>query len=395
MEHQAPNRRNLVVLTFAQALGASSAPIIIAFGGLVGRRLTDNPHLVTLPVSVYQLGVAAAVLPISWAMAHWGRRNAYLLGGFFGLLAGLCATMGIVTGSFWLFCLGTIIAGCYNATIQSYRFAVTDYAAPQDHSKFISLIMIGALVGAVFGPRLGVWMKDIYSEEYAGSFLAQIFLALLALPVLVFLYAPKSDVKEKKITKKLPIKEILRLKNYLMGVSAGAVSYGLMSFLMTASPMAMEDHHHSSDAATWGIQAHIFAMFAPSFVTGYLVKYFGAEKVTAAGLVLIMLSAAFALTGYEFMQFFSALVLLGVGWNFGFIGSTAMIAAHCTPENRVQVQGLNDFIIFGVVALCSFASGALLHLAGWELVNIMVFPIVLAVLIPLLWQMRRAEVVLP
>jgi len=396
MDYQAIHRRNLLVLTLSQALGASSAPIIISFGGVVGRTLTDNPDLATLPVSVYQLGVASAVLPAAWAMARWGRRNSYLVGACFGLLAGLCATMGIVMNIFWLFCLGTIIAGFYNATIQSYRFAATDYAPPQSHSKAISLIMIGGLVGAVCGPQLGNWMKDVYAGvEYAGSFLSQIFLAFLVLPVLAFLYAPKGGVQEKRVEKKLSLKEILRLKNYLMGVAAGAVSYGLMSFLMTASPMAMHDHHHSTEDATFGISAHILAMFAPSFFTGYLVKYFGAEKVTATGLVLIMGSAFLALTGYEFMNFVSALVVLGVGWNFGFIGSTSMIAAHCTQENRAQVQGLNDFIIFGIVAVCSFASGALLNRAGWELINMMVFPIVLVVLIPLLWRMVRPRLVTP
>jgi len=382
--------RNLTLLTFAQIFGASSPPIIISLGGLVGRQLIDNPELSTLPVSIYQLGVAASVLPAAFLMRAWGRRNAYLFGGTFGLLSGLVAATGIIIGSFWIFCLGTMLAGFYGAYVQSYRFAATDDAAPQKRGQAISIIMIGGLVAAVIGPQLAVWTLNAWPDvPYAGSFLSQAVLAALALPILFFLSAPRHQNALPKHAKKRKIGEILRLKNYLLGVATGAVSYGLMSFLMTASPMAMHDHNHHTTEAIFGIQMHILAMFGPSFFTGSLIKRYGAGIITAVGLFLIMLAAAADLTGTQLSHFYVGLILLGLGWNFGFIGSTTIIAQHCHAQDREQIQGINDFIIFGVVALSSFFSGALLHSLGWFMINILVFPITLSVLLPLLWHEYR------
>jgi len=383
-------KRNLAILTGAQILGASSPPIIIAFGGLVGRQLIDDPYFATLPVSLYQLGVAASVLPAAFLMQAWGRRNAYLLGVSFGLLSGLIAAGGIIIGSFLLFCLGTILAGFYGAYVQSYRFAATDNVAPDKRSQAISIIMIGGLIAAIIGPQLAKWTFEAWPGiPYAGSFLSQTALAALALPVIALLYAPRrqttpaSDANKKRIRR--PISEILRLKNYILGVAIGAVSYGLMSFLMTASPMAMEDHAHDQGTAILGIQLHILAMFGPSFFTGYLIKRYGAGMIAASGLILIMLAAAADLSGIEVLHFYAGLILLGLGWNFGFIGSTTMITEHCSSDDREQIQGINDFVIFGVVALSSFFSGALLHHLGWFMINILVFPLTLIVLLPLLW----------
>jgi len=385
-----PARRNLPILTLAQVLGASSPPIIIALGGVVGRDLIDNPELSTLPVSLYQLGVAASVLPAAFLMREWGRRNAYLLGATFGLLSGLVAATGIILHSFWLFCLGTALAGFYGAYVQSYRFAATDDIKPEKRSRAISIIMIGGLAAAIIGPELAKQTMNAWPGIlFAGSFLSQTALALLALPILAFLYAPRRQLTPQKQVKKRKIREILRLKNYLLGVATGAVSYGLMSFLMTATPMAMHDHHHSTAEAIFGIQMHILAMFAPSFYTGTLIERHGAAMITACGLVLIMLAAAVGLIGVELTHFRAGLILLGLGWNFGFIGSTAMIAEHCTAEDREQIQGINDFIIFGVVAASSFFSGALLHSLGWFTINALVFPITLPVLLPLLWLEYR------
>jgi len=378
--------RNLTILTFAQILGASSPPIIISLGGLVGRKLAYDENLSTLPVSMYHLGIAASVLPAAFLMRAWGRRNAYLLGGTFGLFSGLIAASGIIIGSFLVFCLGTMLAGFYGAYVQSYRFAATDGLAPEKHSRAISIIMIGGLIAAILGPELANRTLESWSGiPYAGSFLSQTALAALALPVLFFLYAPRRQVVTKKQFKKRKLREIFRLKNYLLGVTTGAVSYGLMSFLMTVSPMAMHDHHHEIKDALFGIQMHILAMFAPSFYTGTLIKRHGAGTITAIGLILIMLAAAADLSGLQLSNFYSGLILLGIGWNFGFIGSTAMISEHCNSEDREQIQGINDFIIFGVVALSSFFSGALLNSLGWDIINILVFPITLFALLPLLW----------
>jgi len=250
--------------------------------------------------------------------------------------------------------------------------------------------MIGGLIAAILGPELARRTIHAWPDiPYAGSFLSQTALAALSLPILALLYAPASRKQAENPIKKRPIVEILRLKNYILGVATGAVSYGLMSFLMTASPMAMHDHHHSTDDAIFGIHVHILAMFGPSFFTGYLIRRYGAGKITASGLILIMCAAAADLSGLQLLHFYTGLILLGLGWNFGFVGSTAMIAAHSSSADRAQIQGINDFIIFGVVALASFFSGALLHNLGWFMINLLVFPITLLVLLPLLWNEYR------
>lgn len=403
--HQTNNRRNLFVLTCVQALGASSPPIIISLGGLVGRQLSDNQAFATLPVSVYQMGVALSVIPAAFLMRQWGRRNAYILGAVFGVFSGLIAALGIIYSSFLVFCLGTLTAGIYGAYVQSYRFAATDNVSPQLRNKAISWIMIGGLIAAIIGPQLVIWTRDSFQNiQFAGSFLSQTALALLVLPILLFYRPIKTAIKSKQqmaqtqaslvvseVQKPRTILEICRMPSFLFAVIAGAISYALMSFLMTATPMAMHDHNHSFAHAAMGIQWHILAMFAPSFVTGRLINRFGKERITAIGLVLIMLSALAALSGYGLVNFFTALILLGIGWNFGFSGATSMVAALSNDVDRTKMQGINDFIIFGSVAASSFMSGALLQSAGWEMINLFVFPIVLAILIPLIWRSRKTN----
>lgn len=391
MEHNHQGHKNLWLLTVAQALGASSPPIIISLGGLVGRNLSDNGAIATLPVSIYQAGVALSVIPVAYFMRQLGRRHAYLIGALFGVLSGLVAAFGIIHQSFFIFCTGTLLAGIYGAHVQSYRFAATDDIPIKMRNRAISWIMVGGLIAAIVGPQLVIWTRNSYHGiEFAGSFFSQSGLALLALPILFF-YQPRTNPKNKTIPSRsvATISEILRIRGFLLAVMAGAISFALMSFLMTATPMAMHDHNHSINHATLGIQWHILAMFAPSFVTGTLIDKYGAERITAIGLSLIMLSAFAALTGYGLIHFFTALILLGLGWNFGFIGATAMIAALSNGQNKTKMQGINDFIVFGSVAVSSFLSGALLQSAGWVMINLLVFPIVLAILIPLLWRQNN------
>ncbi|UXM96520.1 MFS transporter (plasmid) [Bartonella sp. HY329] len=393
MDNKHQGYRNLCLLTVAQALGASSPPIIISLGGLVGRNLSDNAAIATLPVSIYQAGVALSVIPAAFFMRQLGRRCAYLVGAIFGVLSGLVAAYGIIHGSLFIFCLGTLLAGIYGAHVQSYRFAATDGVSPQMRNRAISWIMVGGLIAAVIGPQLANRTRNSFENiEFVGSFLSQTGLALLVIPILFF-YRPiiQTDSQTLHNTSTIKISEILRIRGFLLAAIAGAISFALMSFLMTATPMAMHDHHHSIDQATLGIQWHILAMFGPSFVTGTLINKFGAERITAIGLTLIMLSAFAALTGYGLIHFFTALILLGLGWNFGFIGATAMVAALSTPQNKTKMQGINDFIVFGSVAVSSFLSGVLLESAGWVIINLLVFPIVLAILIPLLWRQSNEK----
>ena len=379
-------RRNVRLLTIAQALGGAGPPIIISLGGLVGQALAPIPALVTLPVSVYNLGLALGTLPAAYLMRRFGRRSAYLIGAAFGAAGGLLAAAGIFAAAFLLFCLGTFIAGFYGSYVQSYRFAATEGVSGSLRAKAISSVMVGGLFAAIIGPQLVIWTRDaIPAAPFAGSFLSQVGLAVLALPVLILLRTPSVAAGSAQ-TGGRPLSAILLTPRYMLAVATGVVSYGLMTFVMTASPVAMVGHGHSVDNAALGIQWHVLAMFAPSFFTGALITRFGKERVAAVGLLLIAASGAVALSGLHILHFWAALILLGVGWNFGFIGATAMIADSHAPEERGKAQGANDFMVFGVVACASFFSGNLLHASGWEAINWLIFPAVALILVPLLWR---------
>lgn len=380
-------RRNIFVLTTAQALGAASPPIIISLGGLVGQQLSSDPALVTLPVSLFNLGLAMGTLPAAFVMRGIGRRNGYLLGAGLGIISGLIAAFGIASMSFLVFCLGTFIAGFYSAYVQSYRFAAADEVEGPLKAKAISWVMVGGLIAAIIGPQIVIWTRDALPETpYAGSFLSQAGLALLAVPVLLLLRTPSRASATAEGGEGRTLMQIMMQPRYMLAIAAGVVSYGLMVFIMTAAPIAMVGHGHSIDRAALGIQWHVLAMFAPSFVTGHLMVRFGKERVTAAGLLLIALSGVVALAGLGLWYFWISLILLGIGWNFGFIGATAMVTDCHSAAERGKAQGANDFMIFGTVAAASFFAGALLHASGWQILNWLIFPAVAVILVPLLWQ---------
>ena len=385
-------RRNLTVLILAQSLGAASGPIVISLGGLVGQDLATDPALATLPVSIYNLGLALGTVPAAWIMRQYGRRSGYLLGAMIGVLSGLVAAGAISFGAFIFFCLGTFLAGLYASYVQSYRFAAADGREGADRGRAISWVMVGGLIAAIIGPQLVIATRDaVPGVPFAGSFLSQAALALIAFFVLTRLRGRQPAVTAQTSSDDggRTVLQLLASPKYMLGVAAGVVSYGLMSFVMTAAPLAMVGCGHSIDHAAWGIQWHVLAMFAPSLVTGKLIARFGKEKVTAAGLIIIGISGAVALTGLDLRHFFISLILLGIGWNFGFIGATAMVAAAHTEAERGRAQGLNDFAVFGTVAALSFFSGALMQASGWHLINLMMFPFIAIVLAPLVWQAAR------
>ncbi|SDM40252.1 Predicted arabinose efflux permease, MFS family [Oryzisolibacter propanilivorax] len=383
-------RRNLGLLVATQSLGGASPPIIISLGGLVGQMLSSTPSAATLPVSLYQLGLALSTLPAAWLMQRIGRRRAYLLGALLGVLSGMVAAWGISRSDFVLFCLGTSLAGFYGACVQSYRFAAIDTVAePAQHASAISRVMVGGLVAAVIGPQVVIWTRDLLpATPFAGSFYSQALLALLALPLIALLRLPPPAPRTAGAGAR-PLAEIARSPQFRVAALAGVVSYGLMAFLMTAAPMAMVGCGHSVGEAALGIQWHVLAMFAPSFFTGRLIARFGKRTITGLGLLLIAASGALALMGLALTHFWGALVLLGLGWNFGFIGATALLTECHQPAERAKVQALNDFLVFGTVALASFGSGQLLYSVGWAGINAGMLPLVALVLALLAWSGRR------
>ncbi|WP_445500594.1 MFS transporter [Microvirga sp. G4-2] len=387
-------KRNALVLACAQALGGSSPAIVVSLGGLVGQNLAENKELATLPVSLLNLGLALGTIPAAMLMRRAGRRIGYIVGAGIGLLGGCLAALGIASFSFVLFCLGTMIIGMYGSFNQSYRFAATDAASDSFKPRAIAWVMTGGLVAGVLGPQTVIWLRDaVHTAPFSGAFLGQAALALMSMVAVSFLRPVPVGIAPKAGGGR-PLGEIVRQPRFVVAAVAGLVSYALMSFVMTAAPMAMVGCGLPIEAAALGIQWHILAMFGPSFFTGRLIGRFGKERVTAAGLCLIALSSAVGLSGIEIAHFWATLILLGIGWNFGFIGATAMVTDCYRPEERTKVQAANDFLIFGSVAAASFSSGRLLNAGGWDTVNSMVFPPVVVALLLLAWQ-HRARATIP
>jgi MFS family permease len=384
-------RHNARVLACAQALGGANPSIVVSLGGLVGQTLADK-DIATLPVSVMNLGLALGTIPAAMMMRRFGRRTGYLVGTSLGVCAGSIAAMGIGAASFALFCLGTFIAGFYGAYVQSYRFGAADAASPGFRSRAVSWVMAGGVAGGVIGPQTVIWMRDLVpGAMFAGAFLGQALLALGSILVVSFLRA--TPVVAVETGGGRPLLEIARQPRFITAVAAGLVAYGMMSFVMTAAPVAMVDCGLPVTAAALGIQWHILAMFGPSFFAGRLIVRYGKERITALGLILIAIAAAIGLSGLTVAHFWATLVLLGVGWNFGFIGATTMVIECYRPEERAKVQGANDFLIFGSVAIASFSSGRLLSVGGWDYVNWLVFPPVALALVLVAWQALRPSLV--
>lgn len=371
-------RWNAGTLAVAQALGGANPAIVVSLGGLVGGSLVKEPALATVPVSLLQLGLAAGTLPAALLMARLGRRGGYLVGATVGVLAGSIAATGVAAGSFLVFCIGTGLAGLYSAFVNSYRFAAVDDVHPAERPRAISWVMTGGIAGGVIGPQTVIWTRDLVpNAPFAGGFLGQATLALISIAVLAALRPGPAPARREGAPAGRPLLQILRQRSFVLAALAGLISYGLMSLMMTAAPVAMVvECGLSVDAATLGIQWHILAMFGPSFVTGRLIERFGKLAVTLSGLALIGLAALVGLAGRDMAHFWAALVLIGLGWNFGFIGATAMVTDSYRPEERAKVQGANDFLVFGTVAITSFSSGGLLAFGGWALVNWLALPTV-------------------
>lgn len=387
--------RNMAVLFAAQTLGAASPPVIVSLGGLVGQAYAPSPSLVTVPVSAYTIGVAAGTIPLAMLLNRLGRRPTYMIGSLVGMSAGLIAAAGIWAGQFLIFCLGTFIAGLYAAAVQSYRFAAMDGTPPEKRANALQWVLIGGLCAAVLGPQLTILFRDAFpGVPYAGAFIAQGVMALFAFPVLSALRLP--PVRRLDGSTGRPLGEIARLPRFRIALATSIAAYSMMNFMMTAGPVAMVICGFSPSEAALGIQWHVLGMFAPSFATGKLIKTFGERPVMILGLIIMAAGAGIGLSGIDLYNFWIALCLLGVGWNFAFFGATTMLASCHAPEEGPKVQALHDFSMFGVVAVGSVSSGALLSAAGWSAVNLVVLPVVtLAALVILIGRRFDAKNSLP
>ena len=384
-------RRTALILASASAIVGSAAPIAISTGGLAGYYLLDaDKSLATAPITAYNLGVALGALPFA-ALVRWmGQRNGFIAGTVATAIGGAIATLGLLRADFWLFAFGLMVLGLGGASVQQYRFAAADDAPPGMKARAISTVLTGGVFMAIIGPQVVIFTRELIAPVmFAGSYASIIGLAAVGAVVLSFLRlrnqspAPAASTSEPA----RPLGAILAQPRFLVSLACAIGAYALMSFVMTGAPIAMVGCGFSPDQAALGISWHVMAMFAPSFFTGKLIARFGKETIVAVGMVLLLACAAVGLSGIELWNFWTSLILLGVGWNFGFIGATAMVSETYRDSEKSKVSGVHDFLLFGSVAFGSLASGQVYNSWGWDMLNWVVFPVVVLCLTALAWLM--------
>src|SRR5688572_18196491 len=376
--------RNVGVLAACQALLFTNNSTLIAINGLAGLSLAPYAGLATLPVTCWVLGGAIATLPASLHMKRVGRQRCLTVGTWFGIVGALLCATAIATRSFWLLCFGTLVWGTYNAYGQYYRFVAADIATPDLRANAISLVLAGGLVGGILGPSTSRYTVDLLGPKYMGAYLALIGFALLTMLLLRFVRIPTPSTSERERAGRA-LAQIARQPKFVVAVLSAAVSYGVMNFLMTSTPIAMQVCGHPFADAALVISAHVVAMFAPSLFTGRLIRRFGVLPIMLAGAALNIVCIAVALGGIAVANFWWSMVLLGVGWNFLYIGATTLLTDTYRPEERAKAQGANDQAIFIMMVISSFTSGMTVTTAGWERVNLFALPLIALVAAALVW----------
>ena len=382
-------RRNALVLAIAQALAGGNNTVLVATAAIVGTMLAPDKGLATLPISIFVLGMWMGTLPMGMLARRLGRRNALQIGTGCGVLTGLICCVAVLQGSFFLFNVGAVFSGFYASAHQSYRFAAADTASDEFRPKAISWVLFGGILAGVVGAQLVIATQNLWPPYlFAATYIGQSALALVAGGVLMFVNIPKPPPRS-VVGDGRPLSEIAREPRFIVAVACGVAAYSMMNLVMTSAPLAMVMCNHSITDATLGLQWHVLGMYAPSFITGALITCFGLERITGLGFALIVVAAGIGIAGISLWHFWIGLALLGVGWNFAFIGATTMVT-HChRPNERNKVQAFNDFLVFGSMAIGSFSSGQLLASFGWATVNEVVFPVVLAASALLLWSALR------
>ena len=394
-------RRNTLILSMAQAVLGAQLPVNFVLGGLAGQMLAPNPCLATLPISMIVGGSMLAAQPLARIMQAHGRRAGFLIGAGGGALGSATVMIALMQSSFALMLLGCFFTGIYMSAHGFYRFAAADTASPNFKPKAISLVMAGGLLAAIIGPQIVKNFMDLLAPiPFAGAYLVVSLVNILAASMFFFLKIP-TPPKNPVGGDGRRLKQMLKEPRILVAILCAMVSYALMNLVMTSTPLAVVGCGFETLDAADVVSAHVLAMYIPSFFTGHLIAKFGVEKVVGLGLLLLMGSGGAALVGVELHYFFLSTILLGLGWNFGFIGATAMLASAHAPEERGRIQGFNDFAVFGLVTVASLASGGLMNcsggdaVSGWGLVNYAMLPplLIAGLALVLLVQVERKKAV--
>ncbi|MEM1078409.1 MAG: MFS transporter [Pseudomonadota bacterium] len=390
-------KRNVAVLVAAQAFLGSQITMIFVIGGLAGQMLTPHPCLATLPISLIVFGSMATAPWLSTVMQRYGRRTGFVIGALGGALGSVIGAVGLATGNFWIFLLGSFLTGSYMSAQGFYRFAAADTASEGFRPKAISYVMAGGLVSALIGPQLVKVTTDLFVVPFLGTYLVALAINLIGIGLFFFLDIPKPAPAKKGPEGGRSRRVMLRDPVIVTAIICAMVAYALMNLVMTSTPLAVVGCGFTTGNAADVVSLHVIAMFAPSFFTGHLINRFGVEKIVATGLLILGAGGAVALSGVALGNFFIALALLGVGWNFGFIGATTMLASAHSAEERGRIQGLNDAIVFGCVTIASLASGGLMNcsggdvVAGWTAVNLAMAPLLALAGGALIWLVLKPK----
>jgi len=386
--------RNVYLLAVAQAFSAAGMMTVFLLGAIVGSQLAPIPELATLPVSLTVVGLAATAIPAALLMERIGRRTAFVASSAVAAVAALAVAWAIVQASFALLCAATLVLGANLAFQQQQRFAAAESVPPAQASRAISTVMIGTLAAAAVGPQVALALKELVpGHEYAGSFVGVAALCLAAALVLTRCDPGLPPPRRAGSAEGRPIGAVVRQPMFLVAVAAAVVSYAVMSFIMTATPISMHVHDHHSDTDTaWVIQSHLLAMYGPSLFSGRLIGRIGVRAGMTAGLALMFACVAIASAGHDLMHYWWGLVLLGVGWNLLFVAGTALLTTTYEPVERFRAQAVNEFSVFGTQALASLLAGPAIHLLGWRTLNLATLvPLALFAAALLAWPGQRSR----
>lgn len=388
--------RNVMVLSGCQATLQTTGITMIAVTGLAGAMIAPDPAFATVPLTGYVIGAALTTIPASLLMKHIGRRAGFQAGTAIGVLGALVCTAALYLASFWLLLAGMFVMGMYTSFGKYYRFAAADVASPEFRAKAISLTLAGGIIGGILGPEMAKRTKDLFADHvFLGTYLSLALVCLAAMLLLTRLEIPQLAEEDRRSSGR-PMGLIMRQPVFVVAALAAGLSYGIMNLFMTSTPLAMQAHDHHFNDAAFVLEWHVIGMYAPSFFTGWLINRWGVLNVILAGIALLFGSIVAALAGTDFMHFWVSLFVLGVGWNFMYVGGSALLTECYTPAERAKTQAANDFLVFTMMAISSASSGLLMSKSGWHAVNIGSVPFLLlaaAATFWLIWQRRAAAAV--
>lgn len=384
--------RNVLVLSATQSTLQITGVTMIAVTGLAGYALADNKSFATVPLTCYVFGSALTTIPASFLMKWIGRRAGFQTGTALGMIGGAICTLAMYFASFYMLCAGMMVMGMYTAFGKYYRFAAADAASDSFRAKAISFTLAGGILGGIIGPEMAIRSKDLFPDHvFMGSYLSLIFVCMLATLILTRLDIPQLSETERKDPGR-PLGVIMRQPVFIVAALSSMLSYGIMNLMMTSTPLAMRAHDHHFNDAVLVLEWHIIGMYGPSFFTGSLIQRFGVLQVILTGVVLLFVCIGAALAGTEFSNFWVAMFLLGVGWNFMFVGGSALLTECYTPSERAKTQAANDFMVFATMAISSMSSGLLLNKSGWQAVNLGSIPFLALATAATLWLMWKRRV---